>query len=120
MTVFFAEGSKTAEISDARLREIVFDTLAQLEARRGDKYKRVALVPPDFTRFHSCVLRAAWLNGESPDTDRCGRLLGFRKAGVLSQYAHEYLKDGVKDVMPALGTHVAMTDDELTRVWMRI
>jgi hypothetical protein len=39
-----------------------------------------------------------------------------RKAGVLSQYAYEYLKDGVKDVMPALGTHVAMTDDELTRV----
>lgn len=55
MTLFFAEGSKTAEISDARLHEIVFQTLQQLEERRGSKYSNVALVPPDFTRFHSCV-----------------------------------------------------------------
>lgn len=55
MPLLFAEGSKTAEISDDRLREIVFQTLQQLEQRRGSKYSNVALVPPDFTRFHSCV-----------------------------------------------------------------
>lgn len=59
MTIFHAEGSKTAEISDARLREIVFLTLQQLEQRRGGKYANVALVPPDFTRFHSCGCRFA-------------------------------------------------------------
>lgn len=53
-----------------------------------------------------------WFGGALTDSS----VRGCSKAGVLSQYAYEYLKDGVKDVMPALGTHVPMTDDELTRV----
>jgi hypothetical protein len=35
---------------------------------------------------------------------------------VLSQYAYEYLQDKVTDVLPALGTHDAMTDDEISKV----
>lgn len=55
MPLFFAEGSPTAVLSDARLREIVHESLRQLEQQRGAKFARAALVPPDFTRFHSCV-----------------------------------------------------------------
>ncbi|EEY55512.1 uncharacterized protein PITG_09435 [Phytophthora infestans T30-4] len=68
MTLLFAEGSKTAELSDERLREIVRETLQKLETQRGAKFEKAVIVPPDFTRFHS-------------------------KSGVLSQYAYEYLQD---------------------------
>ncbi|KAE9032536.1 hypothetical protein PR003_g9465 [Phytophthora rubi] len=92
MTLLFAEGSKTTELSDARLREIVRETLQKLETQRGAKFERAVIVPPDFTRFHS-------------------------KSGVLSQYAYEYLQDKVTDVLPALGTHDAMTDEEITKMF---
>ncbi|KAE9246468.1 hypothetical protein PF002_g6715 [Phytophthora fragariae] len=92
MTLLFAEGSKTTELSDARLREIVRETLQKLETQRGTKFERAVIVPPDFTRFHS-------------------------KSGVLSQYAYEYLQDKVTDVLPALGTHDAMTDEEITKMF---
>ncbi|KAL7688255.1 putative larA-like protein [Plasmopara halstedii] len=92
MTLFFAEGSKDTELSDAQLREIVRATLQKLETQRGDEFKKVAIVPPDFTRFHS-------------------------KSGVLSQYAYEYLKGRVTDVLPALGTHDAMTDEEISKMF---
>jgi hypothetical protein len=67
MTLLFAEGSKTTELSDARLREIVRETLQKLETQRGATFERAVIVPPDFTRFHSyatirrkesCVYRA--------------------------------------------------------------
>ncbi|GAB9476783.1 hypothetical protein Gpo141_00013841 [Globisporangium polare] len=92
MPLFFAEGSPTTEISDARLREIVRENLQLLEQRRGAKYARAAIVPPDFTRFHS-------------------------KSGAISQFAYEYLQGSVKDVLPALGTHAPMTDDEITKMF---
>ncbi|TDH66667.1 uncharacterized protein CCR75_005184 [Bremia lactucae] len=92
MTLLFAEGSKTTELSDTRLREILQDTLQKLESQRGAKFDRAVIVPPDFTRFHS-------------------------KAGLLSQYAYEYLQDKVVDVLPALGTHDPMSDDEICKLW---
>ncbi|KAI9917925.1 hypothetical protein PsorP6_013024 [Peronosclerospora sorghi] len=92
MTLLFAEGSKTTELLDARLREIVRKTIQDLESTWGANFERVVLVPPDFTRFHS-------------------------KAGLLSQYAYEYLQDKLTDVLPALGTHDPMTDDEITKMF---
>jgi hypothetical protein len=53
MGLFYAEGSKTTVIPDERLRQIVQDALQQRETARGAKYQNVAIVPPDFTRFHS-------------------------------------------------------------------
>lgn len=37
------------------------------------------------------------------------------KSGVISQFAYEYLQSSVTDVLPALGTHAPMTDDEITK-----
>jgi len=52
------------------------------------KRERVLLVPPDITRLHG---------------------LG----GTLAVWAVEYYGKAVKEILPALGTHVAMTDEEL-------
>jgi nickel-dependent lactate racemase len=52
------------------------------------KRERILLIPPDITRLHG---------------------LG----GLLAVWAVEYYADAVKAILPALGTHIAMTDDEL-------
>jgi len=52
------------------------------------KRERVLLVPPDITRLHG---------------------LG----GTLACWAVEYYGSAVKEILPALGTHVPMTDEEL-------
>lgn len=39
-----------------------------------------------------------------------------RKSGAISQYAYEHLQENVKDILPALGTHAPMTEDEITKV----
>jgi len=59
------------------------------------KRERVLLVPPDITRLHG---------------------LG----GMLAVWAVEYYQDAVKAILPALGTHVAMTDQELNIMYPNI
>ncbi|PKL14373.1 MAG: D-mannonate epimerase [Spirochaetae bacterium HGW-Spirochaetae-8] len=65
------------------LKQTFFAGLAALGER-----KRVLLIPPDITRLHG---------------------LG----GTLAVWAVEYYGTKVKAILPALGTHVAMTDAEL-------
>lgn len=60
----------------------------------GLDLKHVLILPPDYTRYHSNA--------------------GF----ITNQYYHMLVKRGVEvDIMPALGTHVAMSDDELTKMY---
>lgn len=49
--------------------------------------KKVCIVPPDYTRFHS-------------------------RAGMLTQLAYRHYGDAVTDVMPALGCHEPLTEEE--------
>ncbi len=65
------------------MKQTFFTGLAALGER-----KRVLLIPPDITRLHG---------------------LG----GTLAVWAVEYYGTKVKAILPALGTHVAMTDAEL-------
>ena len=58
----------------------------------GQARKRVLIVPPDFTRFHS-------------------------KAGVLTQAAYAHYKEAVTDIMPALGTHAPITDAQREKMY---
>jgi nickel-dependent lactate racemase len=83
MSLYFAAGSETAELSSDDLRAGMYAALDALGPRR----KALAL-PPDFTRYHS-------------------------RAGELTRIAWEYFGDRLTDVMPALGTHVAMSDCEI-------
>jgi nickel-dependent lactate racemase len=83
MSLFLAVGSKEMEISPAEAKAYLFEALGKLGER-----KRVLAVPPDVTRFHS-------------------------KAGEFTKYAWEFYGEALTDVLPALGTHKAMTDREI-------
>ena len=89
MSLFYSNGSATTEMSPAEAKAGLFSALEQLGER-----KRVLAVPPDFTRMHS-------------------------QSGVLTEYAWEYLGDKLVDVLPALGTHKAMTDHEISTMFGR-
>ena len=62
---------------------------ALLESLAGRELKKVLILPPDFTRFHS-------------------------NAGYITNvYYHALTEQGVQvDIMPALGTHVAVTKEQ--------
>jgi nickel-dependent lactate racemase len=76
-------GSETAELSDRDIKKGLFEAFGKMGKR-----DRVLIVPPDFTRYHS-------------------------KAGTIASYAFEYFQDAVKDILPALGTHFPMTQQEI-------
>lgn len=87
MSLFWAAGSETAELSPADLRDGLFVALNALGKRQ-----KVLCLPPDFTRTHS-------------------------RAGDLTRYAWQYYGDRLTDVLPALGTHFPMTDAEIVSMF---
>jgi nickel-dependent lactate racemase len=87
MSLYYRQGGPEAELSAEALRDALFQALDQLGPRR-----KVLAVPPDGSRFHS-------------------------RAGELTQYAHAYYGDRLGCVLPALGTHTAMTPAALTRMF---
>lgn len=87
MSTLLAHGSPTTVISDAELRRLVADALRGLGPKR-----RVLAIPPDITRLNS----------------RSGPMLG----AVEGLYG-----PGLADVLPALGTHVPMTAEQIARMY---
>ena len=87
MSLYFAAGSPTTEMSAEELRTNLFSALDALGARN-----RVLAVPPDFTRFHS-------------------------QAGAITELAWQYYGDRLSEVLPALGTHKAMSDTEISAMY---
>ena len=87
MTLYYAEGSPQTDLSHEDLRAALTATLRKLEPRR-----KVLALPPDFTRANSM-------------------------AGPLTCIVYEYFGDRLTDVMPALGTHHAMPDWQLDRMF---
>jgi len=81
--LYFACGSNADQLSKDNLRAGLFAALEKLGAR-----EKVLVVPPDFTRFHS-------------------------QAGLLTSLVYEYYGDRLTDVLPALGTHSAMTSEQI-------
>ncbi len=82
---YFYEGSPTTVITEARAAELLEGMIRRLGA-----LKRVLLLPPDITRHHS------W-------------------AGELTVILYKMLTArGVQiEIMPAIGTHLAMTEEEV-------
>ncbi|MFA7288238.1 MAG: lactate racemase domain-containing protein [Melioribacteraceae bacterium] len=85
--LLYARGNEDDFLSEDDIREAVYSSLEKL----GYK-KRVLTIPPDFTRFHS-------------------------QAGILTQYSYKYYKEYMTDILPALGTHVAMTENEISNMY---
>jgi nickel-dependent lactate racemase len=90
MSLFFSAGSPTTELSPDEFRAGLVEALDKLEKLKPRK--KVLAVPPDFTRFHS-------------------------RAGELTDMAYEYYGDRLTDVLPALGTHKAMSESELATMY---
>lgn len=87
MSMYFSEGSPETNLSMDELRAALTSTFERLGER-----KKVIALPPDFTRFPS-------------------------RAGDLTVMIHEHFGDHLVDVMPALGTHVAMPEWQLNKMF---
>jgi nickel-dependent lactate racemase len=88
--IYFGSGSETTVMGSDDLRNGLFSALNKL-----GKKKRVIAVPPDLTRIHS-------------------------RAGELTRMIYEYYSDSLKDILPALGTHTPMTNEELDKMFRGI
>ena len=87
MSLYCAVGSPDTDISAEQLRQLLHEALAKLGTRNT-----VLAVPPDQSREHS-------------------------QAGPLTRYTYEYYSDKLKAVLPAIGTHTPMRDDQLKHMF---
>ncbi len=81
--LYFERGSKTDVIGAEEIRAI----LTEVFDKMGEK-RRVVALPPDFTRANSY-------------------------AGPITEMIYDYYGERLTDVMPALGTHSPMTDEQI-------
>ena len=87
MSLFFAEGSEDAVISEHDLDAAIKGILTRLGPR-----SRALILPPDFTRFHS-------------------------QAGRITRLVVNELGSAVTDIMPALGTHDPMENWQIDKMF---
>jgi nickel-dependent lactate racemase len=85
--IYYQIGSETANLSANDLKEGLYVALEKLGKR-----KKVLVVPPDFTRYHS-------------------------QAGILTSFSYQYYKNSLTDILPALGTHTPMTTAEIEKMF---
>ena len=88
MAIYAEKGGLDLNICEAELRELVLQTIRT--AAKGKELKKLLLLPPDHTRLNS-------------------------QAGLITRIIYEeYGKDCEIAIMPALGTHSAMGEQELS------
>ncbi|MHB0946467.1 MAG: nickel-dependent putative hexonate epimerase [Sedimentisphaerales bacterium] len=85
--LLYNRGSENDNLSSQDLKEGLFTALDKLGKKR-----KVLAVPPDITRFYS-------------------------RAGELTRYMRQYYGDALTDILPALGTHSAMTSQQIERMF---
>ena len=85
--IFYQKGDINLELSSDDLRQGLHSALENIPSP-----KKVLAIPPDFTRYHS-------------------------KAGELTRYAWEFYQERMTEILPALGTHFAMTDEEISKMF---
>ncbi len=83
MSLYCAQGGPDRELRLSELRDFLFAALEKLGRR-----KKVLAIPPDQTRIAS-------------------------RAGDLTRYAWEYYGENLRAVLPALGTHKAMSAERI-------
>ena len=85
--LYYARGSKDDVITPEEVRAILYEVYSKLGER-----KRVVALPPDFTRLNSF-------------------------AGPITGMTYNYYGDKLTDVMPALGTHNPMTEEQMDEMF---
>lgn len=88
--VYFAKGNINNVLSEDDLREGLFSSLEKLGIK-----EKVLAIPPDFTRVHS-------------------------HAGLLTNYVYKFYGEKLTDILPALGTHAPMTENEIHEMFGNI
>jgi len=88
--IYFEKGAPDMELTDQELRGGLVEALTKIGAR-----KKVLAIPPDITRYHSM-------------------------AGRLTEMAWEYYGERLTDVLPAVGTHMAMSVEETGRMFGKL
>jgi nickel-dependent lactate racemase len=91
---YTARGGIDCDIDDIELKELFTGALSNAAADINSGGK-VVILPPDITRFHS-------------------------RAGFFTEIAYQQLGGRLGAVLPALGTHTAMNDREITRMFGRV
>lgn len=87
MSLYCKVGSADMDLSGQQLNDLLVGTLDKLGPR-----KRVLVIPPDITRLHS-------------------------GAGELTRIAWKYYGERLAAILPALGTHAAMSPEQMTRMF---
>lgn len=85
--LYYSRGGENDNLSADDLKRGLYEALDKLGARR-----KVLALPPDITRFYS-------------------------RAGELTRFAWQYYGDALTDILPAIGTHFAMTEAEIERMF---
>lgn len=88
--ILYKRGSENDVLTSADLKTALYEALNKLGVKN-----RVLAIPPDYTRYHS-------------------------KAGELTALAWQYYGDRLTDILPALGTHTAMTDQEIEHMFQGV
>jgi nickel-dependent lactate racemase len=87
MSLFYEIGSEQSDLSPVDIKNALFHALRAIGQR-----ERVLAIPPDLTRFHS-------------------------RAGELTRYAWEFYKERLAAILPAVGTHAAMTPCQVSKMF---
>ena len=85
--LYYERGGENDVLSAEDMRKGLYEALDKIGER-----KKVLTVPPDITRFHS-------------------------RAGELTRFAYDYYGEDLTDILPALGTHVPMTPEEMDKMF---
>lgn len=85
--LFYSRGSVEDVLDSRTLKEALFTSFDKI-----GKKNKVLAIPPDFTRYHS-------------------------RAGELTTYIYDNYKNVLTDILPALGTHFAMTGKEIDKMF---
>jgi nickel-dependent lactate racemase len=84
---YFAKGNENNVLSNDDLKEGIFSSLEKL-----GKKKKVLAIPPDITRFYSF-------------------------SGILTKFVFKYYGNALTDILPSIGTHFPMTDQEIEKMY---
>ena len=85
--LYYSKGTRDYAFTNEELKAALVEIFNKL----GDRRKLLVL-PPDFTRYHSF-------------------------AGIITEMTWKHYGAALTDVLPALGTHAPMSDDEIVRMF---
>jgi nickel-dependent lactate racemase len=85
--IYYKRGSANDQLTQEDLQHALYNVFDRL-----DKKSNVLVIPPDYTRKHS-------------------------QAGLITGFVYQYYKKHLKTILPAIGTHTPMTENEIENMF---